>query len=157
MFHLGDANDYHEKVLQYMQETEAYEEITSGVSPLAANLQQIISLLNYLYYAGKPLLTKKQYVAMYPNKNEIESGHLYFIPKPHKVCILFGKKTLIFISIFFLSFPSYRPVHHYDLLSHVFMHQLLKHLSILMIYFVQYFIRWQKRLPISMVCMLLDN
>jgi hypothetical protein len=43
VFHLGDANDYHEKVLQYMQETEAYEEITSGVSPLGANLQQVIS------------------------------------------------------------------------------------------------------------------
>ncbi|CAF3527983.1 unnamed protein product, partial [Rotaria sp. Silwood2] len=49
-----------------MQETEAYEEITSRISPLAANLQQVISLLNRLYYAEKPLITKKQYEAMYP-------------------------------------------------------------------------------------------
>jgi hypothetical protein len=95
VFHLGDANDYHRKVLQYMQETEAYEEITSGISPLAINLQQVINLLNRLYHAEKPLLTKKQYEAMYPsNENEIELGHLYFIPKPHKVCFLFVKKMM---------------------------------------------------------------
>jgi hypothetical protein len=34
-------------------------------------------------------LEKKQYEIMYPNENETELGHLYFIPKPHKVYILF--------------------------------------------------------------------
>ncbi|CAF4185657.1 unnamed protein product, partial [Rotaria sp. Silwood2] len=85
VFHLGDANDYQRKVLEYMQETEAYEEITSGISPLAANLQQVISLLNLLYHAEKPLISKKQYEAMYPKENTIELGHLYFLPKPHKI------------------------------------------------------------------------
>ncbi|CAF3264845.1 unnamed protein product, partial [Rotaria sp. Silwood2] len=41
VFHLGDANDYQRKVREYMQETEAYEEIPSGISPLAVNLKQI--------------------------------------------------------------------------------------------------------------------
>ncbi|CAF5225964.1 unnamed protein product, partial [Rotaria magnacalcarata] len=59
VFHLGDANDYQSKVHQYMQETEAYEQITSGISPLASNLEQVISLLNRLYNAQKPLITKK--------------------------------------------------------------------------------------------------
>ncbi|CAF0985688.1 unnamed protein product [Rotaria sordida] len=85
VFHLGDANDYQRKVLEYMQETEAYEEITSGISPLAENLEQVTSLLNRLYHAEKPLITKKQYEAMYPKENETELAHLYFIPKPHKI------------------------------------------------------------------------
>ncbi|CAF4516883.1 unnamed protein product [Rotaria socialis] len=70
---------------QYMQETEAYEQITSGISPLAANLEQVISLLNRLYNAQKPLITKKQYEAMYPKLVHTELAHLYFLPKPHKI------------------------------------------------------------------------
>ena len=89
VFHLGDANDYQGKVLQYMQDTEAYEEIISGISPLAESYQQVISLLDYLYRAEKPSLSKKQYEYMYPKFDEIELGHLYFIPKPHKVRIMY--------------------------------------------------------------------
>ncbi|CAF3332147.1 unnamed protein product [Rotaria sp. Silwood2] len=85
VFHLGDANDYQRKVREYMQETEAYEEIPSGISPLAVNLKQVISLLDHLYYAETPCITKKQYEAMYPKENDIELSHLYFIPKPHKI------------------------------------------------------------------------
>ncbi|CAF1956582.1 unnamed protein product [Rotaria magnacalcarata] len=85
VFHLGDANDYQSKVHQYMQETEAYEQITSGISPLASNLEQVISLLNRLYNAQKPLITKKQYDAMYPKLDHTELAHLYFLPKPHKI------------------------------------------------------------------------
>ncbi|CAF4079492.1 unnamed protein product [Rotaria sp. Silwood2] len=85
VFHLGDAHDYEEKVRQYMQETNAYEEIISGISPLATNLQQVISLLDRLYHTEKPLITKKQYENMIRQSNEIELGHLYFLPKPHKI------------------------------------------------------------------------
>ena len=88
VFHLGDANDYQEKVLQYMQETEAYEEIISGISPLADSYQQVVSLLDRLYHAEKPLLSRKQYEYMYPKFDETELGHLYFLPKPHKVCVV---------------------------------------------------------------------
>ena len=80
-FHLVDAHDYQEKVLQYIQDTEAYEEITSGISPLAANFRQMTSLLDRLYHIEKPLLTKKQYETMYPKIDEIELGHVYFAPK----------------------------------------------------------------------------
>ncbi|CAF4725581.1 unnamed protein product, partial [Rotaria sp. Silwood2] len=38
VFHLGDTDHYHVKVVQHMQETEAYEEITSNISPLTTNL-----------------------------------------------------------------------------------------------------------------------
>ncbi|CAF5042455.1 unnamed protein product [Rotaria sp. Silwood1] len=85
VFRLGDANDYQRKVLEYMQETEAYEEITSGISPLTENLKQVTSLLNLLYHVEKPSIIKKQYEAMYPKENETELAHLYFIPKPHKI------------------------------------------------------------------------
>ncbi|CAF5183895.1 unnamed protein product, partial [Rotaria sp. Silwood1] len=87
VFRLGDANDYQRKVLEYMQETEAYEEITSGISPLTENLKQVTSLLNLLYHVEKPSIIKKQYEAMYPKENETELAHLYFIPKPHKIGI----------------------------------------------------------------------
>ena len=98
VFHLGDANDYQEKVLQYMQDTEAYEEITSGISPLATNFRQVTSLLDSLYHIEQPLLTKKQYEIMYPKIDEIELGHVYFVPKPHKVCYLIYEKFIRFTS-----------------------------------------------------------
>lgn len=88
VFHLGDANDYQTKVLKYMQETEAYQEISSKPSPLSTNLQRVTSLLDRLYNTEKPLITKKQYEYMYPKENQCELAHLYFLPKPHKVCIL---------------------------------------------------------------------
>lgn len=103
VFHVGDANDYHTKVLQYMQETEAYEEITSGVSPLETNLQQVITVLNRLYKAEKPMITKKQYETMYPKEDNIELAHLYFLPKPHKVKWIFLKNTIKITSFIFLS------------------------------------------------------
>ncbi|CAF2717694.1 unnamed protein product [Rotaria sp. Silwood2] len=85
VFHLGNAKEYQRKVIEYMQETQAYEEITSNVSPLAANLQQVISLLDHLHRAEKPLITKKQYDKMRPKVSDTELGHLYFLPKPHKI------------------------------------------------------------------------
>ena len=85
VFHLGHARDYRAKILQYMQETSAYEEITSGISPLAAQLRQVTSLLDRLHKTARPLITKRQYALMYPKQDHIELGHVYFIPKPHKV------------------------------------------------------------------------
>ena len=92
VFHLGDANDYQGKVLQYMQDTEAYEEIISGISPLADSYQQVVSLLDRLYHTEKPLLlSKKQHDYMYHKFDKTELGHLYFIPKPHKVCVVYDR------------------------------------------------------------------
>lgn len=86
VFHLGDASDYQRKVLQYMHETEAYEELTSGISPLSENLEQVKSSLNRLFHTTKPSITRKQYESMYPKEANVELAHLYFLPKPHKVC-----------------------------------------------------------------------
>ena len=32
VLHLGSAHDYHQKALQYMNETNAYREVTSGIN-----------------------------------------------------------------------------------------------------------------------------
>ena len=85
VFHLGDRADYERKAVEYMVKTNAYQEITSDISPLADTLQQVLSLLDRLYSAPKPLITKNQRDKMYPNMNQLELGHLYFLPKPHKV------------------------------------------------------------------------
>ncbi|CAF4063443.1 unnamed protein product [Adineta steineri] len=84
VFHLASANSYHEKSLAYMEKTQAYQEIQSGINPIKDHYDHILTIL-------KPLLNKKvinlniwkQY--MYPNIQTIELPHLYFIPKPHKI------------------------------------------------------------------------
>lgn len=84
VLHLGSVHDYHRKALQYMCETNAYQEITSGINPCHNHLQMVLTLID-------PMLKKKeinlhlwkQY--MRPNAVNIELAHLYFIPKPHKV------------------------------------------------------------------------
>ncbi|CAF1366556.1 unnamed protein product, partial [Rotaria sordida] len=84
VFHLGSVQDYHEKALQYMQDTNAYREITSGINPCHDHVQTVLALID-------PMLKKreinlelwKQY--MRPNPMTTELAHLYFIPKPHKI------------------------------------------------------------------------
>ncbi|CAF4171925.1 unnamed protein product, partial [Rotaria sordida] len=84
VFHLGSVQDYHEKALQYMQDTNAYREITSGINPCHDHVQTVLALID-------PMLKKreinlelwKQY--MRPNAITTELAHLYFIPKPHKI------------------------------------------------------------------------
>ncbi|CAF1672949.1 unnamed protein product, partial [Didymodactylos carnosus] len=84
VFHLGSVQDYHEEALQYMQDTNAYREITSSINPYQQHVQTVLALID-------PMLKKreinlelwKQY--MRPNAITTELAHLYFIPKPHKV------------------------------------------------------------------------
>ncbi|CAF1255098.1 unnamed protein product [Rotaria sordida] len=84
VFHLGCVYDYHQKALQYMHETNAYREITSGINPCQNHVQTVLALID-------PMLKKreinleiwKQY--MRPNVTTTELAHLYFIPKPHKI------------------------------------------------------------------------
>ncbi|CAF1391421.1 unnamed protein product [Rotaria sp. Silwood1] len=84
VFHLGSVYDYSQKALQYMHETNAYREITSGINPCQNHVQTVLALID-------PMLKKreinreiwKQY--MRPNVTTTELAHLYFIPKPHKI------------------------------------------------------------------------
>ncbi|CAF1623403.1 unnamed protein product [Adineta steineri] len=84
VFHLASANSYHDKSLMYMEKTQAYQEIESGINPIKDHFDRIVGLI-------KPLLNNKAInfniwkQSMYPNIQTIELPHLYFIPKPHKI------------------------------------------------------------------------
>jgi hypothetical protein len=83
VFHLGSMEDYRQKAIAYMNKTCAYEHVKDNKSPLAYNLLLVITLLDR--FLKRKSITQKQYVAMKPNQNKAELGHLYFLPKPHKV------------------------------------------------------------------------
>jgi hypothetical protein len=61
----------------------AYEEVKNGKCPLADNLSTVVQLLDKLLKSKA--INQKQYSMMMPKKDKIELGHLYFLPKPHKV------------------------------------------------------------------------
>jgi hypothetical protein len=84
VLHLGSAHDYHQKALQYMHETNAYREITSGINPCHDHVQKVLALVDpMLKNEDINLRLWKQY--MRPTASTTELAHLYFIPKPHKV------------------------------------------------------------------------
>ena len=88
-------NDYQHKAMIYMNKTGAYEEVKNGKCPLAKNLSLVMHLLDTLL--KNKSITAKQYSVMTPNKAKIELGHLYFLPKPHKVrSYLFVTSYLMF-------------------------------------------------------------
>lgn len=83
VFHLGSKDDYEVKAMLYMQKTGAYEQVKDGKSPLADNYSAVITLLDSLL--ASKAIGHQQWTAMMPKKDKIELGHLYFLPKPHKV------------------------------------------------------------------------
>ena len=83
VFHLGSKDDYEAKAILYMQKTCAYEEVKDGRCPLADNLSLVVTLLDSLL--ASKAISHQQWSAMMPNKDRVELGHLYFLPKPHKV------------------------------------------------------------------------
>ena len=101
VFHLGSAEDHHRKALEYMSKTNAYQELSSGINPYMDHLQAVLALID-------PLLKKKQInldqwkQTMRPDPKTIELAHLYFIPKPHKVC--FDFITRVIYDVFFVFF-----------------------------------------------------
>lgn len=82
IFHLASTASYHQKALEYMAKTNAYEEIENN--PCMHHLGEVLVLID-------PLLKKKGIDLkiwkhhMRPNANTIELAYLYFLPKPHKV------------------------------------------------------------------------
>jgi hypothetical protein len=66
-----------------MTKTAAYEEAKKGKCLLAVNLLFVIKLLDGLL--KKKTINHKQWSTMIPHRDKVELGHLYFLPKPHKV------------------------------------------------------------------------
>ena len=84
VFHLGSADSYHERALQYMAKTNAYREIENGMNPCMDHLRQVLTFIDSLMKKKAiDLNIWKRY--MRPNINTVELAHLYFLPKPHKV------------------------------------------------------------------------
>ena len=86
VFHLGSSNDYEHKALMYMMKTQAYEEVEDARCPLQDNLSSVIEIVNRLLKVKA--INRKQWSQMMPDENKVELGHLYFLPKPHKVRLL---------------------------------------------------------------------
>jgi hypothetical protein len=84
VFHLGSVEDYHRKALEYMQKTNAYEEIPSGINPYLDHLRAVLALIDPLL-KNKAINLQLWKSKMRPDPKTIELAHLYFIPKPHKV------------------------------------------------------------------------
>ncbi|CAF3932390.1 unnamed protein product, partial [Rotaria sordida] len=82
LFFFIDTQEYEEKVKNYMNKTNAYQEITSGICPLANDLHLVILLLNHLLERNE--ITKEQYKQMYPNLKTLELAHIYFNLKVRK-------------------------------------------------------------------------
>ena len=82
-FYIGNAATIAAKALEYMNKTEAYEEITNGRCPLADNLRAIQNLLDYLF--NKKAITKAQRAKLLPDLDKLELAHLHVLPKVHKV------------------------------------------------------------------------
>ncbi|CAF1433899.1 unnamed protein product [Rotaria sordida] len=82
LFFFMNAQEYEEKIQNYMTKTNAYEEITSGICPLADDLHAVLTLLDYLLINDR--ITKEQYKEMYPDLTKLELAHIYFNLKVHK-------------------------------------------------------------------------
>ncbi|CAF5003039.1 unnamed protein product, partial [Rotaria sp. Silwood1] len=82
LFFFIDAQEYEEKIQTYMNKTNAYNEITSGICPLGDDLHLVILLLDHLL--ERNAINKEQYKKMYPNLKTLELAHIYFNLKVHK-------------------------------------------------------------------------
>ena len=86
VFYIGKLEDFERKSQEYMEKTQAYEEIIDQHCPLADNLRSVQTLLDFLMY--RHALTKKQKKYLIPKLDKLELGHYHGLPKVHKViCI----------------------------------------------------------------------
>ena len=87
-FYLGNAADFERKATKCMIDTEAYQELTSGLCPLADNYHAVRSLLQELL--KRRAINQDQHKMMLPKFDTLELAHLHFIPKVHKVRLIKG-------------------------------------------------------------------
>ena len=83
VFYIGKGDDFARKAEEYMSRTAAYEEISDGRCPLAANLRAAQTLHDYRLL--KRALTKSQHQRLLPKLEKLELAYYHGLPKPHKV------------------------------------------------------------------------
>jgi hypothetical protein len=81
VFHIGQTIDYDQKAAAYRAKTGAYIELS--YNPLSEIIDKVTHLLNDL--KRKKQIRVWQYNKMMPNRNQVKLGHMYFLPKSHKV------------------------------------------------------------------------
>ena len=81
VFHIGQAIDYDLKAAAYRTKTGAYIELS--YNPLSEIVDKVTRLLNDLRM--KKQIRAWQYKRMMPNRQKVKLGHMYFLPKSHKV------------------------------------------------------------------------
>jgi hypothetical protein len=102
-FYIGNSTKIAYKAQQYMAQTQAYEEIVDGRSPLADNFNAVMKLLKYLL--NQKAITQKQYDNLCPNKNNLELAHFHGLPKIHKVKFFSTSSSFVlFLVVFIISF-----------------------------------------------------
>ncbi|CAF2954629.1 unnamed protein product [Rotaria sp. Silwood2] len=84
-FYIGDKTIMEHKTLEYMNTTEAYQELTSDYCPLADILQATTSVLDY--FVKKNIITSAKRDKLLPNLDKLELPYLYPLPKIHKLGI----------------------------------------------------------------------
>lgn len=80
-FYIGSSIEFKKKAQTYINETNAYIELTSN--PFNEILDKVNQLLNQL--RSKKFILKWQFNQMMPDPQQTELAHLYFNPKTHKV------------------------------------------------------------------------
>jgi len=81
VLHIGHAQDYQRKAIEYRQKTGAYEELPTN--PLNQTFYKVIQVLNKLETTKKIL--PKQKNKMLPIRKKTELAYMYTVPKSHKV------------------------------------------------------------------------
>jgi hypothetical protein len=82
-FYIGKKTTLELKTQEYMDRTEAYQEITNDHSPLADSLHAVQTQLDYL--VKQKAITMKRCNTLLPDLNKLELAHFYTLPKVHKV------------------------------------------------------------------------
>jgi hypothetical protein len=106
IFHLGHIQDYEQKAQAYREKTQAYIELPTN--PLSTTFYKVVHLLNEL--RSKNHIKAGQLNQMMPKLDKVTLAYLYFIPKPHKVILIFILSIYILTILF--SFNSTRKEHH---------------------------------------------
>ncbi|CAF3385075.1 unnamed protein product [Rotaria sp. Silwood2] len=87
-FYFGNKSLLESKTEEYMNQTEAYEQITNGQCPLADILHTTVAVLDYLL--KKQAITKHRRDKLVPDESKLELAHLYITTKVHKVILFWN-------------------------------------------------------------------
>ena len=114
VLHIGRKNDYKEKAAKYRQDTGAYEELTSN--PFDHVFLSVVQLIQKLKAEKK--IKDSHVKKMEPKRMKTKLAYMYFLPKPHKVCLH------RYVSVLSTKIRNmYRKEHHFDRSSIRYMQQ----------------------------------